>query len=290
MPGAYGAVDPLFLLLAAFALEAYLGGFDWRLRSWNWPRRRFAELIRGLQQRLDRPMRGAGALRRRGVLVAGLVLIAGVVAGGLLGLFTRHYPFAWALELLLLFAALRLRRNHQLGRRVLAALEREETQATRSWLSRLGAADLAFQTVESLPREGLAVTAATSLERRFADSAVAPAFWFTVLGLPGLFAWVAVQRARLTLAGPTGVSGGGSGSAEFVRASVLLFATLRWPPARVAEGLLFVARRLRGASAPRDPLDTLASALDRYLTGGLLLVVAVVILIAVRALLGWSSL
>ncbi|SME92466.1 adenosylcobinamide-phosphate synthase [Tistlia consotensis] len=287
MPGAYGAVDPLFLLLAALAAEAYLGGLDWGFGGWSWPRRRFAELLRTLQQRLDRPERGPAALRIRGLLVAGLVLVGALVLGELVGLFTRNYPFAWAIELALLFGALRLRRSHRQGEQVLAALGRGSVQAARGALARLGAADLAPQAVEALPRQGLAVTAQTLLERRFADAAVAPAFWFVLLGLPGLFAWVAMQRACLVLGGP-GLAGGrlaGAASAAFGRPTALLFAALRWAPARLAELLLAAARRLRRAPPPDGPLEVLAGALSRHALAGLLLAGGLVLLIVLRLLL-----
>lgn len=282
MPGAYGAVDPLLLLLAALAAEAWLGGFDLGgLRGWTAPRRRYAELLRGLQRRLDRPQRGARALRVRGLLVAGLLLIGALAAGLLVGLFTRHYPFAWALELLLLVGALRLRRSHRLGRLVLVALDHGNAQAARDALGRLAAVDLAPAAVEALPASGLAVTAAGMLERRLADAAVAPAAWFALLGLPGLFAWVAVQRAALLLAGPRVA---GPPASPFGRPAAALLAALRWPPARLAEALLAVARRVAGR-APDGPQAALALALERHALAGLLLAGLLVLLVAARLLL-----
>lgn len=281
MPGAYGAADPLLLLLAALAAEAWLGGLDLGWRGWRAPRRRYAELLRSLQRRLDRPQRGARALRLRGLLVAGLLPLGALAAGLLLGLFTRHYPFAWTLELLLLFAALRLRRSHRLGRLVLVALDHGREQAARDALARLAAVDLAPGAVEALPAGGLAVTAAGMLERRLADAAVAPALWFVLLGLPGLFAWVAVQRAALVLAGPRVA---GAPESPFGRPVAVLQAALRWPAARLAEALLAVARRL-AVRAPDAPQAALALALERHALAGLLLAGLLVLLVAARLLL-----
>ncbi|MEX2631656.1 MAG: cobalamin biosynthesis protein [Tistlia sp.] len=285
MPGAYGAADPLLLLLAALAAEAYLGGLDWGLKGWSWPWRRFAELLRALEQRLDRPERGAVTLAWRGALVAALVLAGALAAGALLGLFTRHYPFAWALELLLLFGALGLRRSHRRARSVLAALERDGGAAAREALVRLGAAELAPQAVEALPRQGLAVTAVTLLERRFADGAVAPALWFGLLGLPGLFAWAAVQRACLVLSGPSVAAARGPVSGAFGRPLARIQRLLRWPAARLADLLLALAGSLRSHRRPAAPLDALAAALDRHVLAGLLLGGSLVLLVVARLLL-----
>lgn len=285
LPGAYGAVDPLFLLLAALTAEAYLGALDWGGAGWSWPKHRFDELLRSLARRLDRPERSRGALARRGALAAVLVLAVALAAGVLLGLFTRHYPFAWALELLLLVAALRLRRSHRLGRAVLSALERGDADAARAALARLGARDIAPEAIQGLPRQGLAVTARTLLERRLADGAVAPALWFGLLGLPGLFAWSATQRAALVLNGlPVGASPSAA-SAVFAGPSARLAAALRWPAARLGGMLLALAGRLRSGRPPATPLDALAAALDRHALAGLLIFAAVVLPIVARLLL-----
>ncbi len=291
MPGAFGAADPLFLLLAALAAEAYFGGVAWSRRTgsgaglWPWPRRRFVELLRGLQARLDRPGRSAKALTVRGACLAGLTLAAALAAGALLGLFTRHYPFAWAVELLLLFAALRLRRSHRSAQLILADLEREAPEAARERLARLAAPDLSPGLLERLPRAGLAVTALTALERRFVDAAVAPALWFALLGLPGLLGWMAAQRTALTLDGPAVAEPGALGSRAFGRPAGLLLAALRWPPRQAAALLLLVVRRLRSAGPPVSPERALAESLDRVLFAGLLLGLLVAGAIVARLLL-----
>jgi adenosylcobinamide-phosphate synthase len=213
------------------------------------------------------------------------VLAAALAAGVLLGLFTRHYPFAWALELLLLVASIRLRRSHRLGRAVLSALERGDGQAARDALARLGARDLAPEAIQALPRQGLAVTARTLLERRLADGAVAPALWFGLLGLPGLVVWAASQRAALVLNGPPAAASPGLSTRAFGRPAALVAAVLRWPGARLATLLLALAGRLRSGRPPATPLDALAAALDRHALAGLLLAAAVVLPIVARLLL-----
>lgn len=285
MPGAFGAADPLFLLLAALAAEAYLGSFEWGLGGLSWPRRRFAELLRALQRRLDRPQRGRAALTLRGGLLAGAVLLAALAGGQALALFTRHYPFAWALELLLLFGALRLRRSHRQAERVQEALERGDAQAARAALALLAAADLPPQRVEALPPQALAATTAAALERRLADGGLAPSLWFVLLGLPGLLAWVAVQRARLVLAGPALAGGGAVGSEAFGRPPASLYRLLRWPAERLGEALHGLAARLRADAPPAVPGELLEGALARHRLASLLLAVGVLLLIVLRLLL-----
>src|SRR5690625_7583389 len=70
MPGTFGYADPLFLLIAALALEAYLGRGNWLGSLSRGPRRWVARLARTLEQRLNRPERGAAERRRRGWSVA----------------------------------------------------------------------------------------------------------------------------------------------------------------------------------------------------------------------------
>lgn len=280
MPGAFGAADPLFLLLAALAAEAYLGGFGWGFGSWSWPRRRFAELLRGLQQRLDRPDLGERALAWRGGLLAAAVLLAALGAGQALALFTRHYPFAWALELLLLFGALRLRRNHRQAELLRQALARADAQGARAGLARLAAAELSPQRVERLPAEALPVTAATALERRFVDGAAAPALWFVLLGLPGLLGWMAIERAGLTLSGPALAL-----PDPFGRPARRLLEILRWPAARLTDLLFALVERLQPTPPAKAPVELLVAAQRRHALSGLLLAAILGLLIVLRLLI-----
>ena len=101
-PGAYGAADPLFLLLIALAIEAYLGDRPLRLGWMPNPRAAFARLVGALSRRLDRPERGARNLRIRGAVVTLALAVATLAFAWPVQWLTRHYPLAWVFEVALL--------------------------------------------------------------------------------------------------------------------------------------------------------------------------------------------
>ncbi len=101
-PGSYGAADPLFLLLAALALEAYLGG-PWIAERWYLqPRKPVANLVAELDRRLNRADRKSLDLLLRGAVVTLGLSLAAYLAGAVIEWFLVNYPFAWVFELLLL--------------------------------------------------------------------------------------------------------------------------------------------------------------------------------------------
>src|SRR5690606_32195821 len=74
MPGTYGYADPLFLLIAALALESYIGRVGWLARPFAGPRAWLVQHARSLELRLNRAERHPADRRWRGWLVV-LVLL-----------------------------------------------------------------------------------------------------------------------------------------------------------------------------------------------------------------------
>jgi len=255
MPGAYGHADPLFMLLAALAVEAYLGRLGWFARALAGPRGAAVRLARRLEQRLNRPQRGLAERRRRGWIAALALLLAAAAAGWLLALVTRFYPFAWALELALLILLLRQRRSWQEAAAVVAALGRGGLQGGRTALLRLAAGDLDAREIERLPAATLAPAAVTALARRLGDGLVAPVFWYVLAGPGGL----ALQQAALLLGRLYGGSalhdpGREAPAGPFAAGALRLARLLQWLPDRIAALLLAAAAGLAPGLAARDGL------------------------------------
>lgn len=201
-PGAYGAADPLFLLLIALAVEAYLGGRAFRLRWLPSPRPVFAVALAGIEQRLNRPERGGRALFVRGILVAAGVGVTAVGTGALVAWITRQYPFAWVFEILLLVMLLDQRVTWLRGVAVRSALATGSLVRARETLRPLAAEDLSRTAIEGLDQAAIVAASLAGLGRRFADRLIAPVFWYILLGPPGLLlqqgllvASVALQRS-----------------------------------------------------------------------------------------------
>ncbi|WP_366556058.1 cobalamin biosynthesis protein [Aquibaculum sediminis] len=245
MPGAYGYADPLFLLLAALALEVYLGRLGWFGGLLSRPRAAVVRLARALERRLNRPERSLAARRLRGWLVTIFLLVAAGTAGWLLALFTRFYPFAWSLELLLLILLLRQRRTWQEAAAVTAALGRGDLQTARASLLRLAAGDITPLQAERLDAPAVLPAALTALGRRLADSLISPVLWYVLLGPGGL----AVQQVSLLLARLYGgvalyEPGRAPEAGAFGEAALRLARAVEWLPSRLAGLLLALALRL----------------------------------------------
>ncbi|WP_119169381.1 cobalamin biosynthesis protein [Algihabitans albus] len=222
LPGAFGSVDPLILLLLAMGLEGYLGG-AWLTGVLADPRGRLVRGARELQRRLDRAERGATARSVRGWIVTLVLLLPPLAAGIAFEFVTRNLPYAVLLELPLVAALVRQRGPWQ------------ATAAVRDGLA-VGSPQLAEQALQRLD-PGLAapvalpVRAADALGARFADGAVGSALAYLALGLPGLLV-VSVVRLLARLYGPDG---------PFGRAAVLLDRLLFWPAQRLAALFLALA-------------------------------------------------
>lgn len=267
MPGAYGAADPLLLLFAALAFEAYLGGLGWLARLRARLRRPYLRLAVWLRRRLDRQRRGARALLVRGLAVALLLTALAALAGWLLALFTRFYPFAWAVELFVLVSFLQQRSIWRDVAMVRAALAAGSPLQAGNPLAHLAAGEIEPRALERLRPAQLVAATLTAQARRFADSLVAPVFWYVLLGLPGLF----VQQALRLLASLYGGAGAAT-AAPFAQPAGLLDRAVGWLPLRLAALLLVVAAlfvpearpgaALRGLPRARDwPVAALGGAL-----------------------------
>ena len=194
-PGAYGSADPLFLLLLALAIEAYVGDRPILGRWTRTPRRAAAALTHWLDQRLNRSQRGARALRVRGWIAVLFVALVALALGWLVTLFTRHYPFGWILEVLFLVTVVAQRSSWLRATAVAEALEGGGLVAAREALRRLPAERIATSELEQLDSRGLAMATMAGLASRLAGDLVAPTFWYIVLGLPGVFLQQAIRIA-----------------------------------------------------------------------------------------------
>ncbi|MBK1696970.1 cobalamin biosynthesis protein [Rhodovibrio salinarum] len=239
--GAYGANDPLFLLLAALAVEAYVGDVIARLPRVPHPRALLARLAGRLGFRLNRPQRGRRALVLRGLFVVIALALGAAVIGWALAAFTRVYPFAWIIELFLLVAL--IGQNGVLSglKSVADGLATGSAERTRAALRPLAGERLAPDQLERLDLRGLSIAALDGGARRAVSAAFAPVLFYILLGLPGLMAQQTVWTLACVVANSNKPGGSGLGfgrEGDFALAAVKLDAALAWVPDKVA-GLLF---------------------------------------------------
>ena len=177
------------MLLIALALDAIAGGEAWGpLRRLPHPVRPLGWLIAALDRRLNRDERGPRDRALRGVLVAGFVTALAAGVGWAITALAAALPFAWLIELALATALLAQRSLYRHVLAVVLALERFGLDAGRTAVQHIVGRD-----VQRLDAPGVARAAIESCAENFSDGVIAPAFWYLVLGLPGMLAYKAVN-------------------------------------------------------------------------------------------------
>jgi adenosylcobinamide-phosphate synthase len=177
--------------LALFA-EVALGYPAWLYRRVRHPVTWIATVITALEKRLNRPPWPPGARRASGVGTAILTAATGAAFGVLLGKLAGKRPSGRRLALVALLATpgLAQRSLHDHVRAVARPLGRGDAPAARAAVAQVVGRD-----VEVLDGSGIAAAALESLAESFNDGVVAPAFWLAIAGLPGLYAYKAINTA-----------------------------------------------------------------------------------------------
>ena len=178
--------------LLALALDAALGWPAAIYRLVGHPVGLFARIIDRCARRWNRPDRSA-ASRRAGGIATVLVLV--VVAGGG-GWAAQHLlsamlgGHAWLGIGLLAFPGLAQRSLYDPVRPVARALAEGDLVAARRAVGMIVGRD-----VQALDEPGVARAAIESLAESFCDGVAAPLIWLVLLGLPGVWAYKAINTA-----------------------------------------------------------------------------------------------
>ncbi|MDD9903636.1 MAG: adenosylcobinamide-phosphate synthase CbiB [Rhodospirillaceae bacterium] len=182
------AAQPFVLLFLALLIDAVVGDMRWFFRLVPHPIVLVGRLIGFLDDKLNRSKRGKAALLIRGCIVTVLVTGLAAALGYLCTRIAGSVPYGEAFELFLIVVLVAQRSLYDHGHAVSSALKRDGVEAGRAAVSHIVGRD-----TTSLDEHGVARGAIESLAENFADGVVAPAFWYLILGLPGLFAYKAIN-------------------------------------------------------------------------------------------------
>lgn len=181
-------IDPVVILFLGLAIDAFVGDMRLLFRAVPHPVVIVGRLIEFLEIRLNRKERGQQTRFLRGALCVALVgTLALLAAWGVL-LVTRSIHGGWLIELFLVVALVAQRSLYDHVAAVARALDEGGVPAGRIAVSHIVGRD-----PRALDDHGVARAAIESLFENFADGVVAPAFWYVVAGLPGLFLCKAVN-------------------------------------------------------------------------------------------------
>ncbi|MCL5775628.1 adenosylcobinamide-phosphate synthase CbiB [Limibaculum sp. FT325] len=206
------------MLALALLIDAILGEPEVIWRRVPHPAVLMGRAIGWLEARLNR----GRARRAKGVLA-----VAALVAGSLgLGELLALDLFGGVIEVILGAILLAQRSLAQHVARVAEGLAVSLDEGRRQVSMIVG------RDPQSLDRAGVARAAIESAAENFSDGVVAPAFWFALLGLPGLLAYKAVNTADSMIGHLS------DRYREFGWAAARLDDLLNWVPARMAGGIL----------------------------------------------------
>jgi adenosylcobinamide-phosphate synthase len=222
--------------LAALMIEAAVGWPDALYQRIGHPVGLFAQVIDSCERRWNDPALSEAVRRATGIVTVLLLLL---IAGGGAWLIERGVRmllggWAWPVAALLAVPGLAQRSLYDHVAPVARALAAGDVAAARVAVGRIVGRDTA-----ALDEAGIARAGIESLSESFCDGVVAPLFWLLLAGLPGIWAYKALNTADSLI-----------GHKEprwraFGWAAARADDVANWVPARIAGALLCCAA-LRG--------------------------------------------
>ncbi|WP_245824822.1 adenosylcobinamide-phosphate synthase CbiB [Sphingomonas azotifigens] len=176
--------------LAALALDAGLGWPGWLYARIGHPVGGFARLIAACERHWNRPEVPEARRRVLGVVTVLLLLLVAVGAGWAIEHLAAGLPGGWLIVALAAFPGIAQRSLYEHVVPVASALARGDVATARTRVGYIVGRDTA-----QLDPSAIARAALESLAESFCDGIVAPLFWLLVAGLPGLWAYKAINTA-----------------------------------------------------------------------------------------------
>ena len=244
---AFGGPGPLLLLLAALAANGAVGNIGPLMAQLPpGPGILIARLAADLDRRLNRLERGDTTRLARGALVVVVVVTGAAFLGELVHWVGRLVPYGWALEAVLLLACLRVGEPWRRIQAVRRALAHRGLEAARVEVQ-----PLTRRIADSLDDHGVVRAAVEAGAKHLNQGVIAPAFWYIVLGLPGVLLWTAVDALDETIGLRT------PRYEHFGMTAARLHDALNFLPARLAGGLIALSAAFLGSAAPLAALRTM---------------------------------
>lgn len=239
------------VLLAALVLDRLIGDPDWLWRRVSHPVVGFGLAIGFAERRFNRSSDSAVARRRKGCLaIAVLLFLAGLCGLGLEIAFDHLGGVGVLCDVLAVSVLLAQKSLADHVAAVADGLSMDGLAGGRRAVSMIVGRD-----PETLDEAGVSRAAIESLAENFSDGIVAPALWYAVLGLPGLFAYKMLNTADSMIGHLN------DRYRDFGRASAKLDDLANWPASRLSAMLIaagagmvggFAAMKRAAGSALRD--------------------------------------
>lgn len=232
----------LAILLIALILDRLIGDPDWLWSRVPHPVVWFGKLIDVFEGNFNNEESSGSARARAGFLITFLLVAFAVVVGRWLDLLLGWSGIAGlVIETLVVMVLLAQKSLVVHVRAVETALREEGLEGGRDAVSRIVGRD-----PETLDDSGVARASIESLAENASDGVIAPAFWYALFGLPGLFAYKLINTADSMIGHRN------ERYLAFGRAAAKLDDVVNWIPARLSGILIAIADgSLRGLKRAR---------------------------------------
>ncbi|MEI6557920.1 MAG: cobalamin biosynthesis protein [Rhodospirillaceae bacterium] len=241
---ALGGPGPLLLLLAALAINGYAAGALAPMLPPG-PATLAARFGRWLDRKLNRPERGDTTRLVRGVLVVVVAAALAAALGWLIHALGRALPYGWSLEGLALLVCLQVREPWQRILLVRRALSHHGLEAAREAVGSLTRRDPATLDDHAVGRAAIEAAA-----KHLNQGVVTPAFWYILLGLPGVLLWTVLNGLDEAIGHRS------PRYEQFGRLAARSCDVLNVLPARLTGLLIVVAAAFLGSAKPMVALKT----------------------------------
>ena len=231
------AADHTWLLALALVIDALLGDPDLIWRRIPHPIALFGAGIGLLDRTLNRPTYSPRLRRALGILTLAILVAVAVAAGWYIERELAALAYGWVGIALIAAILLAGRSLHDHVAAVARAVP-SGIEAARAAVSRIVGRHPA-----SLDEPRICRAAIESTAENFSDGVVAPALWFLLLGLPGLFAYKAINTADSMIGHLS------DRYRDFGWAAARVDDLVNLPASRIAGVLLALAAPLAGGSA-----------------------------------------
>ncbi|MEM7463489.1 MAG: adenosylcobinamide-phosphate synthase CbiB [Pseudomonadota bacterium] len=237
----------LTILLAALVLDWYVGEPKIFWHKISHPVAWFGRVIEFLDQRMNNPSDASETQYRNGavawLLMVLTALVAGLIAQWLIGFL--WWAVGWLVEVFIvsIFLAQKSLKDHVSA--VADALRSEGVEGGRREIAKIVGRDPA-----ELDASAICRAAIESLAENFSDGVVAPAFWYAIFGLPGLFVYKMINTADSMIAHRN------EKYLHFGRVAAQADDLANWIPARLSAKMIILGAWLAsGINSAREALD-----------------------------------
>lgn len=226
----------LLILFLALVADRVLGDPEWLWRKIPHPVTLFGKAISFIDRRYNDASASAYARERMGLWSVLALLVGVFIIGLLISALLWHLGWLGALIEIALVAVLLAQKSlADHVSRVAVALRDEGLERGRRAVSMIVGRD-----PQSLDQAGVSRAAIESLGENSSDGVIAPAFWYLLLGLPGLFAYKLLNTAD-SMIGHLNPR-----YREFGRFAAQMDDAANWIPARLTGGLIVLAAWFHG--------------------------------------------